>query len=71
MLIENVVVAPDYRRQGVGRGIMLHLEGWALENGCGFITLVSQRRRSEAHQFYSDLGYAHDEGYQKIFSNQL
>lgn len=66
MVIENVVVSPDCRGQGIGREIMLHLEDWALKNGCGFITLVSQHKRSAAHKFYESLGYAHDDGFQKF-----
>jgi len=66
MLIENMVVSPDYRRQGIGRQIMLYLEDWARKNNCGFITLVSQHKRNNAHQFYQALGYAHDDGFQKF-----
>jgi len=67
MVIENVVVDSDCRGQGIGRKIMLHLEDWALKHGCGFITLVSQHKRSEAHRFYKALGFDHDDGFQKFF----
>lgn len=66
MVIENVVVAPAYRRQGIGREIMLHLEDWAIKNKCGYISLVSQNKRKEAHRFYEALGYEHDDGFQKF-----
>ncbi len=66
MVIENVIVAPSYRKQGIGRKIMFHLESWAIKNKCGYISLVSQNRRKEAHKFYEALGYEHDDGFQKF-----
>lgn len=66
MVVENVVVASAYRKQGIGRKTMLHLENWAVKNDCGFISLVSQHKRREAHRFYEALGYEHDDGFQKF-----
>jgi GNAT superfamily N-acetyltransferase len=69
MVVENVIVAPSYRKQGIGRNIMLHLEKWAIKNKCGYISLVSQSKRTEAHRFYESLGYKHDDGFQKFLYN--
>ncbi len=66
MVVENVVVASSYRKQGIGRKLMRHLEDWAIRNKCGYISLVSQNKRKGAHKFYEALGYEHDDGFQKF-----
>ena len=60
LVIENVVVDPSCRKQGLGRKIFNHLEGFAKENHCQYIILVSSGFRKEAHQFYEAMGYVED-----------
>lgn len=57
-LVENVYVAKDYRRQGVGTKLMKFIEDQAYLFGCDFIKLTSRKEAGKA--LYRSLGY--DEG---------
>ncbi|SFE77419.1 phosphoglycolate phosphatase [Paenibacillus catalpae] len=66
LVVENVVVSPDYRGQGVGKMLMRRLEQFAEERGCSYIIFVSSGYREKAHQFYRALGYSSDnQGFKK------
>lgn len=54
-LIENVYVNKDYRRNGIGTGLMRYAEVFAKELGCEFIKLTS--RKKEGQSLYQSLGY--------------
>ena len=56
-LVENVVVAGDARRRGVGRALMLRAIELAREAGCYKVNLVSGNERTGAHDFYRSLGF--------------
>ena len=55
--IENVVVDKEYRRKGIGRLLMDYATARAKEAGCYKIQLISDKRRTESHKFYRNLGY--------------
>lgn len=55
-VVENVVVARDARRGGVGRELMRHLIDFARSAGCYKLQLTSGKHRTEAHAFYRSLG---------------
>lgn len=66
-----LVVHKDYRRQGVGKELMLTAEEWAKENNCYAVTLNSGNReeRIAAHRFYQNLGYeTRSTGFSKMLS---
>ncbi|GLX70290.1 GNAT family N-acetyltransferase [Paenibacillus glycanilyticus] len=66
LLVENVVVSPNYRGQGIGKLLMQRLEQFAEERGCSYIIFVSSGYREKAHQFYRSLGYSSDnQGFKK------
>ncbi|WP_052410282.1 GNAT family N-acetyltransferase [Paenibacillus durus] len=69
MVIENVVVASRFRRQGVGRVLMQEIERAARERDCTYIIFVSGGQRTEAHKFYEELGYREENvmGFRKHF----
>lgn len=56
--IEGVHVIPARRSQGIGGEMMR----WAIkrcrERGCGVVQLTSNKQRTDAHRFYSRLGFA-------------
>jgi GNAT superfamily N-acetyltransferase len=56
-LVENVVVAPSHRRDGIGRALMDDVERRARDAGCYRIQLLSANPRTEAHAFYGSCGY--------------
>ncbi|WP_435169107.1 GNAT family N-acetyltransferase [Paenibacillus glycanilyticus] len=53
LVVENVVVNPDYRGQGAGKMLMKRLEQFAEERVCSYIIFVSSGYREKAHQFYA------------------
>jgi GNAT superfamily N-acetyltransferase len=57
VLVENVVVAQDARRRGVGRALMLRAIELAREAGCYKVNLISGNERMGAHDFYRSLGF--------------
>ncbi|MEV4122346.1 GNAT family N-acetyltransferase [Micromonospora sp. NPDC049645] len=58
MVVENVVVAPGWRRRGVARALMLAAFEQATEAGCYKVQLVSNAARTDAHRFYASVGFA-------------
>lgn len=57
MIVENVIIAEQHRRQGIGTMLMEKVEAIARERGCRYITLLSAAQRAEAKDFYQSLGY--------------
>jgi GNAT superfamily N-acetyltransferase len=68
MLVENVIVAMDMRRQGIGTRLMAEIERIAEERGCRYVMLVSSAKRKKARDFYHRLGYdsANYRGFKKF-----
>ena len=56
-LIEDMVVLPGYRRQGIGRQLMLSIEGWALERDITRLQLLADRANFTALDFYDKAGW--------------
>lgn len=54
-----LVVAERARGRGVGTRIVKVAEEWARERGASRLALTSALHRTEAHEFYKRLGYAH------------
>ena len=57
--VEPVIVAPAYRRRGVGRMMVKRAVDDARAAGCHKVQIVSHKRHAEdgAHDFYKDLGF--------------
>ncbi len=58
MTIEAVRVRGDLRGRGVGRAMMLWSLDRARERGCRLAQLTTDKRRTDAHRFYTSLGFA-------------
>lgn len=56
-LVENLVVDRRYQRKGLGRLLMEYAIARAKEAGCYKLALESNKKRREAHRFYSSLGF--------------
>ena len=50
-------VLPEYRRRGIGKKLMEHVERFAVEQGAPYVGLASGISRTEAHAFYESIGY--------------
>lgn len=55
--LTELIVDPRFRRQGVGRMLIRHIEQEAREHGATALTLITAWRNTEAHAFYHALGY--------------
>ena len=56
-LIEDMVVAPAYRRAGIGRLLMADIESWARAQGATRLQLLADRTNFDALDFYDRLGW--------------
>jgi len=56
--ILGLVVDPEHRTRGVGRGLVGELERWAASRGLDLMSVRSNVVRVESHPFYERLGYA-------------
>ncbi|TLS52834.1 GNAT family N-acetyltransferase [Paenibacillus antri] len=66
ILVENVVVDPEYQRKGFGKLLMKSIEKFGQRNECKYIILVSEMEREGSHRFYESLGYTTDQqGFKK------
>ncbi len=55
--IESVHVASDLRRRGLGEAMMRYAVDEARRRGCHRVQLTSNKRRVDAHRFYTRLGF--------------
>lgn len=55
--VEDVVVHPDFRRQGLGRLLLDHLLAWAKARGATRAQLLADLENTAAERFYDDLGW--------------
>jgi GNAT superfamily N-acetyltransferase len=56
-LIENVITHPDYRRQGLGKAILQRAIGYAAEQGCYKVMLLTGRKSESVYRFYESVGF--------------
>ena len=68
--ILGLAVAAEFRRQGIGRALLLQAEQWAKANSIARMRLNSGGTRKEAHEFYRSQGYT-DEKTQLRFVKKL
>ncbi|MES2626733.1 MAG: GNAT family N-acetyltransferase [Pseudomonadota bacterium] len=67
-IIENVIVAPDYRRQGVGKALLSFAQKFAQESGCYKVALMTGSKKPETLKFYEAAGFSGNKiGFQKRF----
>jgi GNAT superfamily N-acetyltransferase len=65
--IEAVRVGSDYRSRGLGEAMIRWAVAEARRRGCRLVQLTSDKRRQDAHRFYSRLGFtASHEGFKLI-----
>jgi GNAT superfamily N-acetyltransferase len=55
--VDNVIVDPDLRSQGLGKLFFAHIQDWAIQNDCKTIELNTFVQNSKSHKFYFNEGY--------------
>jgi len=60
MVIEDIVVSTEMQGRGIGKRIMNFAANEAQTNGCYKMILSSGNARTQAHNFYENLGYKRD-----------
>ena len=61
--VDEILVAEDARRQGIGRALMAEFESWAENGRCKMIGLATRA----AATFYEELGFEDSSGYFKRY----
>jgi GNAT superfamily N-acetyltransferase len=56
-LIENVVTRADYRKKGIGRGVLKHALSIAWENHCYKVMLLTSKKDEATLRFYRNSGF--------------
>jgi ribosomal protein S18 acetylase RimI-like enzyme len=56
-VVQAIVVDEAFRRDGIGRTLMVEAERWGCERDCRSVVLSSNVTRAPAHAFYAALGY--------------
>ena len=57
LVIEDVIVAPEYTGKGLGSLLMAAADDFAREHRCRYAILVSSGHRLDAHRFYRKCGF--------------
>ncbi len=56
-LIENVVTHPKFRRNGIGRAILVHARNYAWSQNCYKVMLMTGRKDEGTLKFYESAGF--------------
>jgi len=56
--VDNVVVEPELRSQGIGKYFFSCIHHWAIQHGCHTIELNTFVQNSKSHKFYFNEGYS-------------
>ena len=59
--IEGIYVAPQFRRQGVGRSLVAVVAGWARDRGCTELASDALLENTASHAMHSALGFEETE----------
>jgi len=54
--LEDLFVRPEFRKQGIGKALLLHLGKEAHAQGCGRMEWTALDWNTPAHEFYESLG---------------
>lgn len=59
--LDHLVVAPDHRRHGIGRALVLHAIGQATASGASRIDLTAGEGKQAGRALYASLGFVERE----------
>ncbi|WP_375573044.1 GNAT family N-acetyltransferase [Ahrensia marina] len=60
LYIDNLGVAPPFKRQGVARGLFEAAMAWGRDGGCEQVWLATDVGNAEARGFYASLGFTRE-----------
>jgi GNAT superfamily N-acetyltransferase len=66
--VDEMIVEEGYRKQGIGKKLMVRITEIAVEKKCSRLELESSFHREAAHAFYQELGF---EKRAYLFSKEL
>ncbi|MVX63140.1 GNAT family N-acetyltransferase [Clostridium chromiireducens] len=52
--VHDLITDESKRSKGYGERLLLHIQTWGKENGCGIVALSSGFERVDAHRFYEN-----------------
>jgi ribosomal protein S18 acetylase RimI-like enzyme len=58
-LLEDMIVHPDHRRQGIGKTLLEAAKSFAKQQGCTRVTLLTDQNNTSAQALYQHLGFEH------------
>lgn len=67
-LVENIIVHPKFRYQGIGKKLMQEVADWAKRHNCRKLIVVSNRKYG-AKDFYESCGYENNSS--QVFIKRL
>ena len=56
-ILEDMIVAPDFRGKGVGTSLVVRALEFAVDKGCGRVTLLTDHDNEAAHRIYRKCGF--------------
>ena len=62
-ILYDLYVAPEARRQGVGRALMEHAHQFAADSGARIVKLSTEKNNYNAQALYESLGYIRDQDF--------
>ena len=60
-ILEDMIVTPDFRGKGVGTSLVERALEFALDKGCGRVTLLTDNDNEAAHKIYRKCGFTKSE----------
>jgi len=57
VLVEDMMILEEYRRQGLGTGLLRQVFAWGEQKGAERCQLVADRRNAPALEFYKNSGF--------------
>jgi ribosomal protein S18 acetylase RimI-like enzyme len=72
LLLDNIAVAPNRQRSGLGRRLLAFAEAEAVRRGCPEIRLYTHQTMTENQRLYAAIGYEEtgrgsESGYERVF----
>jgi ribosomal protein S18 acetylase RimI-like enzyme len=55
--VDQLFVSPEHEREGVGRRLLEHAEGYAISQGAATLQVIVEDENRRAHDFYRGRGF--------------